>query len=154
MTHIGFTGTRYGMSEAQQLEVAALVATIFDVGQISLSSLRLYAHHGCCKGGDEQFHQIVRQHRDVIIIGHPMIGIEWQATNLYAECHDMRKPKAPLVRNGDIVTESLHAMIAAPFEDVKQDRGGTWRTIDMANKAKRPLAIVWRSGEVTKERWA
>ncbi len=55
-------------------------------------------------------------------------------------------------RNADIVRES-NIMIAAPFEETEQERGGTWRTIGMARKAKKPLAIVWRDGRVEKERW-
>ena len=55
-------------------------------------------------------------------------------------------------RNKNIVTTST-LMIAAPFEPVEQKHGGTWRTIEMTRKAKRPLALVWRDGVVTKERW-
>ncbi len=55
-------------------------------------------------------------------------------------------------RNADIVNEST-VMIAAPFEDVEQTSGGTWRTIGMARKKLRPLVIVWRDGHVTRERW-
>jgi hypothetical protein len=148
MTHIGFTGTRYGMSEAQQAAVLALLVHEIEVANLSISVVTL--HHGCCEGADKQFHAIGKQ-QGTRIVGHPMIGTQWQATHLYVECDELRTPKQPLVRNGDIVEESRRAMIAAPFEDVAQDRGGTWATIRMARKAKRPLAIVWRSGEV--ERW-
>jgi hypothetical protein len=55
-------------------------------------------------------------------------------------------------RNKNIVMAST-VMIAAPFETAEQTHGGTWRTIEMARKAKRPLAIVWRDGAVTEERW-
>jgi hypothetical protein len=48
---------------------------------------------------------------------------------------------------------SSTVMIAAPLESVEQAYGGTWRTIEMTRKAKRPLAIVWRDGAVTRERW-
>jgi len=66
---------------------------------------------------------------------------------------DSRRENAPhMRRNKNIVIVST-VMIAAPFEAVEQLHGGTWRTIGMTRKSKRPLAIVWRDGAVTRERW-
>ncbi|HEX2687120.1 MAG TPA: hypothetical protein VHN14_10905 [Kofleriaceae bacterium] len=55
-------------------------------------------------------------------------------------------------RNKNIVVTAT-VMIAAPFELTQQAHGGTWRTIEMVRKAKRPLAIVSPDGAVAKERW-
>lgn len=55
-------------------------------------------------------------------------------------------------RNKNIVVTAT-VMIAAPFELAQQAHGGTWRTIEMVRKAKRPLAIVSPDGAVTKEHW-
>jgi hypothetical protein len=55
-------------------------------------------------------------------------------------------------RNKNIVRVST-VMVAAPLELIEQAHGGTWRTVEMARKAKRPLAIAWHDGGVTRERW-
>lgn len=55
-------------------------------------------------------------------------------------------------RNKNIVMAST-VMIAAPFELTQQEHGGTWRTIEMARTAKRPLAIVSPEGAMETERW-
>jgi hypothetical protein len=33
----------------------------------------------------------------------------------------------------------------------EQDRGGTWRTIQMARKAGRELVVVWPDGSIKEE---
>jgi len=55
-------------------------------------------------------------------------------------------------RNRAIVDIST-VMIATPFEDTEQKFGGTWKTIGMARKVSRPLAIVFRSGNARLEAW-
>ena len=64
-----------------------------------------------------------------------------------------RRAHLPHMRRNKNIVIAATVMIAAPFELTQQEHGGTWRTIDMARKAKRPLAIISRDGAMAKERW-
>jgi hypothetical protein len=146
MIHVGFTGTRYGMTPAQHLEVLTLLRSL---GPFVL-------HHGLCEGADVQTHAIansIRAHErpDIRIVGHPgPLGDPHQTMVL---CDETRDRKPHMRRNADIVAESA-VMVATPYEAAQQERGGTWRTIGMARKKGRPLAIVLPDGTVQRERWS
>lgn len=160
--HIGFTGTRHGMSTEQRDAVDAIVAEMF--GAVT-------AHHGLCVGADEEFQAITRV-RGIDVIGHP--GPDWPHGDLCARvvCLDVLDPLPHMKRNAAIVAASS-IMIAAPHEPEPQPcggtwgtelarpptRGGTWATIGMARKALRAgklqrLYVVGRNGQLMDhERW-
>lgn len=141
---IGFTGTRNGMTPAQRLAVIAVVQEV-------TRGAAFVAHHGDCVGADAEFHDLCRMEPLSAIVVHP--GPLEDLPNQAGRVGDSRRESAPhMRRNKNIVMASM-VMIAAPFEPVEQTQGGTWRTIEMARKAKRPLAIVWRDGAVARERW-
>jgi hypothetical protein len=50
-------------------------------------------------------------------------------------------------RNKAIVAEA-HRVMAVPKDMTAQPYGGTWKTIEMARKAKKPLVIVFPDGSV------
>jgi len=138
--HIGFTGTRYGMTAEQGAAVDDLVAELF--GDV-------VAHHGMCVGADEEFHEICRA-RGCRIIGHP--GPDWPDGQwcAYTICGEVLAPMPHMKRNRAIV-EASNVMIAAPFEDTERNRGGTWATYKMARQALKrgtlsSLYVVWRDG--------
>ncbi len=143
MIAIGFTGTRHGLTPAQRSEVAFLVDLCAGFGPLE-------AHHGDCVGADAEFHSIARR-CGVRIVVHPgpADDVARQAGCVGAE---RREPLPRMQRNRNIVLAST-VMIAAPYEETQQPRGGTWRTVEMARKAGRPLALVLPSGVVIKERW-
>lgn len=145
--HIGYTGTRHGMSSPQATRVIHLLSA-------ATNGLSTYvAHHGLCVGGDEQFHDICRASSRAYIVGHP--GPDWPAGALCAritDCNEVLDPMPHMKRNASIVAASK-VMIAAPYEDTPQPKGGTWRTIGMARKALargllKELHVVGRSGEL------
>jgi hypothetical protein len=82
-------------------------------------------------------------------IGHLPIDQEHRA---FCEFDETRPPLKHMQRNKAIVAES-DVVIACPLDMVEKTIGGTWKTIGFTRKAGRPLAIVWRDGTVTKERW-
>ena len=86
-----------------------------------------------------------------VIVVHP--GPLDDLPNQAGRVGDSRRENLPHMRRNRNLVMSSMVMIAAPFEPVEQAQGGTWRTVEMTRKAKRPLAIVWRNGSVTKERW-
>lgn len=141
---IGFTGTRHGMTPSQREAVAAIVEEV-------ARGAAFGAHHGDCVGVDAEFHDLCRQNPLGVIAVHPgpLDDLPNQAGRVGDSQHE---PFPHMRRNKNIVMMST-VMIAAPFEPVEQSHGGTWRTVKMARKAKRPLVIVWRDGTATKERW-
>ena len=145
MIHVGFTGTRHGMSDAQASRVRKLVADLAEIDSIT-------CHHGDCVGADSQFHDIARA-GDARVTIHPGQGPGLLAAGvrdeLRAFCHGdiTHALLGHLARNRVIVSES-DCMIAAPFEMQHQTRGGTWYTIDFASKVGKPLVIVLRDGSI------
>jgi hypothetical protein len=152
--HIGFTGTRHGMTCDQWERV---IEAIGEAGNED----PIVAHHGCCVGADVQFHRDVRRlvpPSELRVIGHP--GPDWPNGPLCAEveCDEMMEPAPYMWRNLAIVSTS-NVMIAAPLENEPQPRGGTWATIRMALKALRAgklraLYVVGREGQLLNhEEW-
>lgn len=147
---IGFTGTRHGMSPRQLAAATDLVHWLVRGNEIIVGKDRWIAHHGDCVGADSQFHDIVRPLVGSFVVAHPgQVQAKWQAKR---EADVVRARRAPMNRNRIIVAEST-IMVATPYEDVEQPRGGTWSTIRMARAVDRPLAIVMRDGSIQRERW-
>jgi hypothetical protein len=160
MINIGFTGTRHGMSNSQSAAVGALLWTRRATNLVT-------THHGCCVGADDEFHRMSRR-IDAFIVGHP--GPGWPNGPLCARvmCDFVEDPLLYMQRNRAIVAAASRAeehdrapgiMIAAPYEDTPQPRGGTWATIRMAIRALRAgklqaLHVVGRNGDlIDHTRW-
>jgi hypothetical protein len=139
---LGFTGTRHGMTAAQRAAVVELLDEL-------APATGFVAHHGDCVGADAEFHDLCRERPSSFIVIHPgpITDLEHQAHRVGDE---RREPLPHMRRNKNIVLAS-DVIIATPFEDLEQEYGGTWRTIGMARKAKRQLAIVWRHGRIIRE---
>ena len=73
-THIGFTGTRHGMTPGQRAAVAQLIAEL-------ASGVGFTAHHGDCVGAGAEFHDLCRAHAGSFIGIHrgPLGDVEHQA---------------------------------------------------------------------------
>lgn len=72
ITHIGFTGTRYGTSEEQE---QALITWLDQYQRQRRLSQVMVAHHGDCVVSDEKFHDMIRDmgrvYGDYMVHGHP-----------------------------------------------------------------------------------
>jgi hypothetical protein len=136
---VGFTGTRRGMTEAQSR--AAWQALCDLIG--GDTQLLVEVHHGECVGADAQFHKHAVE-LGARIIGHPctLVGLRADLT-----VHESREPKAPLMRNHDIVNETK-VLIAAPHELYLQPRGGTWATYRLARRLNHHVILVRPDGVV------
>lgn len=140
MTSIGFTGTRHGMTAAQRRAVASIID---EAGVVT-------AHHGDCVGADADFHELVRRDSSGNrIVGHLPVN---ESDRAFCQFDEVREPLPYMRRNAEIV-KAADVMIATPYEAEQQPRGGTWRTVEMARKAKKPLALVLPDGMVRFERW-
>lgn len=142
MLHIGFTGTRHGMSALQEARVLYVVSSLW-------AGAGFVAHHGDCVGADAELHRIARRYPNTRVVIHPgPIG------ELSAGCFgDERRDPLPHMRRNRVIVNESQIMIAAPYEDEPQPRGGTWATIGMARKALergqlRDLLVVGREGQL------
>ena len=132
------------MTPLQRAGVAAILQQVAGAGGF-------VAHHGDCVGADAEFHDLCRLLPKSYIIVHP--GPLEDLPNQAGRVGDERRAHLPHMRRNKNVVIAATVMIAAPFELTQQEHGGTWRTIDMARTAKRPLAIVSPDGAAAKERW-
>lgn len=96
---VGFTGTRMGMTGAQQ---QTLMSELHRIGATVL-------HHGDCQGADAQAHAIGRQ-LGLRIVGHPPLGNGLRA---FMICDELREPAEFMVRNRTIVHET-QVLIGTP----------------------------------------
>lgn len=133
--HVGFTGTRDGMTEAQK-------ERLFE--ELPMGSVRF--HHGCCLGADEQAHWLAFL-LDLEIVGHPPTNRSLMMS-LDQGFYELRQPRPYLDRNQDIVTESAH-LFAAPGTMQAELRSGTWSTVRYARKKNRPITIIWPDGSLS-----
>ena len=154
MIHIGFTGTRDGMSSDQLREVTRLAHELSRGHSV-------IAHHGCCVGSDAEFHRVLRR-ENAFMVGHPALG--WPNGKLCAAvlCDFVEDPAPPMTRNQAIVdaVSLCHDagrdpghLIATPLCGTRQRRSGTWATIRMALRSLRAgrlreLYVVGRDGEL------
>jgi len=136
MVHVGFSGTRRGMTREQS---RALRRSLASFGEAIL-------HHGDAVGADAEAHeQAVALGWSVII--HPPINEAWRARKVASE---ERAPKPHLVRNKDIVDET-ELLIAAPAEAVEILRSATWSTVRYARRLGRPIWIIRPDATVVRE---
>jgi hypothetical protein len=131
---IGFTGTRFGMTDKQKEVI------------MTLRPLDIELHHGDCIGADFDMHQIAKTVKVNKIVIHPPVDEELRA---FCTGDLLLPPKTHLARNRDIVHDT-DLLIATPFGMEHQTHGGTWYTIDYALKLNKWIIIVFLDGS-TKE---
>jgi hypothetical protein len=136
--HIGFTGTRFGMTLFQRHELerklSELKKTLEECGEKNAAF-----HHGCCVGADIEAAEIFKRvYPDGAIVQHPPINRTLAVVNPGLET---RHDKPYLERNRDIVLQS-QLMFATPKEKKEQKRGGAWYTIRFARECKRKIIVI------------
>lgn len=130
--HIGFTGTRNGMTEEQKKTVSYLLQTID--GEVF--------HHGDCIGADAEAHDLAKKAGYEVVI-HPPLKQEFRAF-----CDGtVLMEKNYLDRNKDIADDA-EVLIATPSTFQEERRSGTWSTVRYGAKNKKVL-IVQPNGMIT-----
>ena len=136
MMIIGFTGSRYGMSQHQQ-------AALIDLLAVSLPD---EAHHGMCIGADAQFHELIRKlYPKCRIIGHPPVNESRMAK---IKCDALWQPDNYLTRDRHIVHQ-VGALIATPSTFNPTPYSGTWYTVQYALSLDIPVYVIKPDGNVT-----
>jgi hypothetical protein len=117
---VGFTGTRRGLTRAQDAALQDVLRFLEDVQE---------AHHGDCQGADERFHFLVKGI-------HPLVHrppLTYLARN--------RALVEALVDPGDV-------LVACPNEPTAQRRSGTWSTVRYASGLGKRVLLVLPRGLV------
>lgn len=133
--HVGFTGTRDGMTIPQILMVQAI-----------LTDWRPHCfHHGDCVGADAQAAQIARN-LGCWVTGHPPSDSKLRA---FFPSDGSRRPKKYHDRNADIVTET-DCIIATPksVKPLTGKLGGTWWTVEYALSVGRSVIRILPDGNL------
>lgn len=137
--HIGFTGTKEGMTERQKIALFRLMETL-----ILNDKEGITIHHGDCIGADSDFHTICWEVSEgytsnmIYSVGHLPDKGRFRA---FCAFDEERKARPYLKRNEDIVFES-DILIACPKSLNEERRSGTWATIRYARKLNKPVIVV------------
>jgi hypothetical protein len=142
--HIGFTGTRQGMTRVQREVLANLLAK-YPVGKNN------WFHHGDCIGADAEADALARTFGYKICM-HPPLHPEHRAwCQPRSEQGDIvLTPVEYLIRN-KLIVFSTEFLIGAPGEMEEQIRSGTWSTVRYARKLHRSITLVMPDGTTQKD---
>jgi hypothetical protein len=136
----GFTGTRKGMSPAQQTNLRSVMK----------NGMPMVFSHGGAHGADSEAHAIWREE----MRGQDVMALVWPADEQRAVLFQGEKRTRvhpvmpPLDRNREIVKRAMF-LVACPHEEQELQRSGTWMTIRIAFALKKPVLILWPSGRCT-----
>jgi hypothetical protein len=130
---LGFTGTRDGMTDAQELTVWECLK------RWTPSELR----HGDCCGADEQAHNLAVRER-IRTVAHPPVV---ELLRAFCKADLILEPRDYLHRDRDIVDASK-ALLAAPATVAEGGWSGTWYTIRYARRRHVPVVIIGPDGRV------
>lgn len=133
MIHVGFTGSRDGMSARQRARLILLL-TFSRSGPGVL-------HHGDCVGADAEAHAVALDCGWSVVV-HPPIE-----SPLRAHCagpDDRVSVLAPLpyLERDRAIVDACSFLLAAPRSNER--RGGTWYTIGYAKRTGRSLEVLAR----------
>lgn len=138
---IGFTGTRRGMTDRQKEQLWGLVR-----------HRRFFFHHGACAGADEDAHSIVgAAYWCYGRVAHPASDVspQWQAIDrLVIEPRDIVLPPRAALKRSKIIVEKSEYIIATPYEDRPTQRSGTWATLRIAWRLKKPWSVILPNGAI------
>lgn len=137
---IGFTGTRNGMTLSQRNAVCDILSELGGV---------FVGLHGSCVGADEHFDELCRQ-----------FGCKTTARpctappDLIAKtgARAIAEPTRPMKRNRAIVADADVMIACPPNRSPIKSGSGTWATVGLARRARRPLFIVYPEGDIEEER--
>jgi len=142
--HVGFTGTRTGLSSKQRHSLRVVLAHLKEDGAV-------WFHHGDCEGADEEAHEVAVALGFKIHIHPPVMGKH----RAFCQSDWQEQPLQYMKRNQAIVN-ACSVLIACPQQDrvmlssglVNTQRSGTWSTIRKAAKTNKPRVIVYSDGTI------
>jgi hypothetical protein len=141
--HVGFTGTRLGLSSKQRHALRTVLAELHNDGAI-------WFHHGDCIGADEEAHEVAMSLRYKVHV-HPPSDFSHRAFCNMMNTSD--QPAPYMVRNQAIV-DACAILITSPQQwplNPRPMRSGTWSTVRKAEKKGIPRVIIYADGTVERE---
>lgn len=133
MSYIGFTGSRTGMTDAQKVTMARLLAELRPK----------QVHHGDAIGSDADFHALARATSAVVVVHPP----EDEKDRAFCT-GDRTLPALPYLERNKAIVNACTVLIATPDSEKEQVRSGTWSTIRYAAREKKIMRVVMPNGEV------
>jgi hypothetical protein len=112
-------------------------------------------HHGCCTGWDEAAHYLARALGWKVVVHPPTNRLYLAEGPLTDESYDVEvRPAKPYAeRNQDIVNESA-VLVGGPLcPKADAPRSGTWLTLDMTHRARKPWSAVFPDGGTHYGEW-
>jgi len=146
MYHIGFSGSRDGMTPQQQAYLEQrLWAIAAGQGPVNIVDF----HHGMSGESDKIAHYIARKYK-YYIIGHPCIEPELQKYRFDCVCDEVRNMAPALERNGHIVGEigSVTGLLITTPKTDTWSRSGTWGAMQRAKSAGVRVEHIQRNGKM------
>ena len=134
--HIGFTGTREGMSPKQYDMLAEILSGL--VHTFSSDPCRLVLHHGDCAGADSEGHDLAAE-LGFWTVAHPPTNPKYRAFCAADEI----LPELPYLARDRAIVDACDRLLVAPLGP-HAPRSGTWYTHDYAESLKRPITILER----------
>ena len=145
---VGFTGTRSGMSEAQDKEIRLLLVTALSQAKLINDIDVITGLHGGCVGADMDFHNLMVEEKERFTIevypghssGNPS-NLKFRGS-YEDEADIIHESQTHFKRNRDIV-DKCDVLIATPYTD-HETGGGTWYTINYARKIGKKVIVLKR----------
>lgn len=137
--HVGFTGTREGMSPKQFDALSEILSGLVHMFPKQENDWPgLVFHHGDCKGSDAEAHEIAYALGFWIVV-HPPTNPKHRA---FCAGDEILPEQGYLARDRAIV-DACDRLLVAPLGP-HAPRSGTWYTHDYAESLKRPITILER----------
>jgi len=135
--HIGFTGTREGMSEFQKRKLRVyLESAVVTAGR---TGDEVVFHHGDCLGADAEAHEIAHSLGIEIVIHPPIVQ------RMRAFCKGIYLAPMDYLERDRHIVDSTIGMIAAPKSNKEEKRSGTWYTVRYARKTGKTVILLSRN---------
>jgi hypothetical protein len=142
---IGITGSRTMPTPAQKYVMSTLVNALCLPG----SEL----HHGCCIGTDETAHFIAARIPRVRICGHPGYGRNQSSPyrmNSGREIFAVMHAALPYAQRNRAIVEACITLLAFPLypeDDSRSLHSGTWQTVRIARRLRKPVIRIPPDGQ-------
>ena len=142
MLCVGFTGSRYGMTEIQRSVLRDfLINEYLDAEEDGETDL--WFRHGDCIGADKEAHEMAFRLGFDIAVHPPEIPTYRAFTGKSA--NTVAPPKPYLIRNR-IIVDNSDVLVGCPRHGHTQ-KGGTWYTIRYAKHLARRLVVILPNGK-------
>jgi hypothetical protein len=139
--NVGFTGTRFGMSELQKQALYGKLTELKEPKQSQIYAIIWEEfHHGDCVGADAEAHAIALTFRFKVVIHPP----DQDKLRAFCKTYSRLEFPRPYLERNKIIVDSCNLLIAAPRTNGEKLRSGTWSTIRYAKHMKKEVYILPR----------